>query len=154
MSDPNRLPLPSEDEGNLITEPAAGMTDEPLVASEEGVPYDPPSDRVLTQPRAGEAGADVAGAPPDQASALAADDTITAPDDAEPRDDELLADVVAALRDSDVVAGDRIEVAVRGRTVVLRGEVESVDVGDEIAAIAAAVPGVDEVVDETAVSGL
>ena len=39
----DRLPLPSEDEGDLAEEPRGAMTDDPLVATEEGVPYDPPS---------------------------------------------------------------------------------------------------------------
>jgi hypothetical protein len=154
MNDPNRLPLPSEDEGNLVNEPATGMSDDPLVASEEGVPYDPPTDRVMTQPRLDEGGSDWAGSPPDDAAALAADESISVPDDEPRRDDGLLAAVLAELRASDVVAGDRIEVAVRGTTVYLRGEVESIDVGDEIAGMVGDVPGVDEVVDETSVAGL
>jgi hypothetical protein len=56
----DRLPLPSEDEGDLVEEPREGMTDDFLVAQEEGVPYDPPSDRVIG-PTAGPSGPDVAG---------------------------------------------------------------------------------------------
>ena len=41
-----RQPLPSEDTGDLADEPESGVTDDFLVASEEGVPYTPPTDRV------------------------------------------------------------------------------------------------------------
>lgn len=149
----DRLPLPSEDGGDRVTEPPGGMTDDPLVATEEGVPYDPPTDRVIAP--AGDApGPDVAGTGPTDAEELARADAIQAPDGAPPTDDELAADVIAALRDSDVPAGDRIRVAAIGSRVVLTGEVESVDVLDEILGIAGDVEGVDEVVDEVAVSRL
>lgn len=154
MSDRDRPPLPSEDSGDLADAPAAGVSDDPTIATEEGVPYTPPTDRVLAPRRAGEAASDVAGTPLDDAGELAADDTISAPTGELPQGDALLADVLAELRDSDVLAGDRIEVAVSGRTVTLRGEVESVEVGDEIAGIASDVPGVDEVVDETRIAGM
>ena len=154
MIDRDRLPLPSEDSGDLADAPAAGVSDDPTVATEEGVPYTPPSDRVIAPRRAREAASDVAGTPPDDAGELAADDTISAPTGELPQGDALLADVLAELRDSDVLAGDRIEVAVSGRTVTLRGEVESVEVGDEIAGIAGDVPGVEEVIDETRISGM
>ena len=42
----DRLPLPSEDEGDLVNEPREGMTDDFLVAQEEGVRYDPPTGRM------------------------------------------------------------------------------------------------------------
>jgi hypothetical protein len=57
----DRLPLPSEDTGDLVDEPAAGDTDDYLVAREEGVPYVPPMDRVVSEARIGESGVDVAG---------------------------------------------------------------------------------------------
>jgi osmotically-inducible protein OsmY len=60
--------------------------------------------------------------------------------------------VVAALRGSDVVAGDRIRVAAAGSRVTLTGEVESVDVLDEILGIVGEVEGVDEVSDEVTVT--
>ena len=41
-----RMPLPSEDEGDLVEDPPEGMTDDPIVATEEGVPWDPPLDVV------------------------------------------------------------------------------------------------------------
>lgn len=157
MTDQDHLPPPSEDGGDLAGEPPAGVSDDPTIATEEGVPYTPPSDRVISERRVSEDGADVAGSPPDDAGELAADDSISESSGSPgemPTDGALLADVLAELRDSDVLAGDRIEVSVFGRTVTLRGEVESIDVGDAIAGIAADVPGVDNVVDETSVAGL
>ncbi len=148
----DRLPLPSEDTGDLADEPRRGQTDDFLVAREEGVPYTPPTDRVLSEARADEAGADVAGTSPTDAGELEREDGVQPTDGSRPRDGELAADVVAALRGSDVVAGDRIRVAATGSRVTLTGEVESVDVLDEILGIAGEVPGVDEVNDEVTVT--
>jgi hypothetical protein len=147
----DELPLPSEDSGDLVDEPGAGMTDDPKVAVEEGVPYNPPTDRVLSEPR-GAAGPDVAGTDATDAGELERVDGVQADPTDRPTDDELTADVVEALRDSDVVAGDRIRVAASGSRVTLRGEVESVDVLDEILGIVGEVNGVDDVVDEVTVS--
>ena len=90
----DRLPLPSEDEGDLVNEPPTGMTDNYLVAQEEGVPYDPPSDRVMSDTRASEGGPDVAGIDPTDAGELERDDMIQPPDGQRPTHDELQADVV------------------------------------------------------------
>jgi osmotically-inducible protein OsmY len=131
-----------------------GMADDPLISTEEGVPWDPPTDRVISEAREGQAGADLAGAGGDRAQELERDSSIQQPRTEPPTDDELLTHVLDALRASDLVSGDRIQVAVVGRTVVLRGEVESVSVADEIASVADLVAGVDEVIDETRVVGL
>jgi BON domain-containing protein len=147
----DRLPLPSEDSGDLAEEPATGETDDYLVAQEEGVPYVPPTERVL---RESEDGPDVAGTDSSDAGELERSDMVQ-PDDAMPaRDDELLADVIEALRTSDVVAGDRIRLAVNGAQVIVRGEVESIEVSDEVLAIVGDVPGVTDVVDELEVAGI
>jgi hypothetical protein len=147
----DRLPLPSEDSGDLVEAPREGMTDDPILATEEGVPYDPPTDRVLSEPR-DTAGPDVAGTDPTDAGELERADAIQRDDGLAPRDDELAADVVAALRDSDVPAGDRIRVRADGSRVTLSGEVESIDILDEILGIAGDVPGAEEVVDEVTVT--
>jgi BON domain len=147
----DRLPLPSEDGGDLVDEPPTGMTDDPLVATEEGVPYTPPTDRVLSQTD-GPHGADVAGTAPDDAGELERVDGIQVPNAARPADDELNADVIEALRDSDVTAGDRIRVATEGRRVTLTGEVETMEALDEILGIVGDVEGVDEVIDEVSVT--
>jgi hypothetical protein len=149
-----RLPLPSEDEGDLVGEPRRGMTDDYLVAQEEGVPYDPPSDRVLTTARTEEGGADQAGTDPTQAGELEREDMVQLDDRELPRDDELQADVVERLRASDVPAGDRLQVSAVGSRVILRGQVESVDVLDEILGIVGEVPGVEDVTDEVEIVGV
>ena len=151
--DEDRLPLPSEDGGDLLNEPPEGMTDDPLVATEEGVPWNPPTDRVLSEPREGNAGPDAAGTDATDAGELERADAIQADDGIAPRDDELGADVVEALRASDVPAGELIRVRVEGSRVILTGEVESVDILDEILGIVGDVPGVEDVVDEVALTG-
>ena len=135
-----RLPLPSEDEGDLVEDPPAGMTDDPVVATEEGVPWAPPLEPIEGEGR-------------DPAEELEADDTIQAVHPV-PRDDRLRGDVVEALRASDVVAGDHLIVSVNGSTVLLSGRVESIEVLEEILGIAGDVPGVDDVVDQIDVEGV
>jgi osmotically-inducible protein OsmY len=150
---PDRLPLPSEDGGDLVDEPIAGETDDYLVAEQEGVPYVPPNDRVLSEPRGWE-GVDVAGTGVDDEDELDRADDIQPDAGGLPRDDELKADVIEALRASDVPAGERIRISVTGARVHVRGEVESVDVLDEILGIVGDVVGVEEVLDEVNVSGI
>jgi len=139
-----RLPLPSEDTGDLVDEPATGMTDDYLVAREEGVPYAPPLERVPNEGSPSE----------DDADTLDRDTSIQGPDAEPARDDELRARVIEALRASDVPAGDRLRVAVSGSMVVVQGEVESIDVLDEIVGIVGDVPGVSDVMDEVEVAGI
>jgi osmotically-inducible protein OsmY len=150
-----RQPLPSEDTGDLADEPISGVTDDYLVAREEGVPYVPPTERVMSEARGAE-GVDYAGIDETDAGELEREDDIQ-PDEGGgglPRDDELQADVVEALRSSDVPAGDRIRIAVTGARVHVQGEVESVDVLDEILGIVGDVVGVEEVLDEVTVTGM
>jgi len=151
---PKRQPLPSEDGGDLVNEPPTGDTDDFLVASEEGVPYVPPTERVISEARTSEGGADVAGTAGSDAGELEREDGIQPDDGALPRDDELQADVIEALRSSDVIAGDRIRITVVGSVAHVRGEVESVDILDEVLGIVGDVVGVDDVVDEITVTGL
>jgi BON domain-containing protein len=147
----DRLPLPSEDSGDLAEEPATGETDDYLVAQEEGVPYVPPTERVLSE---SPDGPDVAGTDSTDAGELERSDMVQPDDEMPARDDELLADAIEALRASDVVAGDRIRLAVNGTQVIVRGEVESIEVSDEVLAIVGDVPGVTDVVDELEVAGI
>jgi osmotically-inducible protein OsmY len=149
----DRLPLPSEDSGDLVDEPPRGMTDDDLVATEEGVPWTPPTDRVLSEAR-GASGVDVAGTDDTDAGELERNDDIQPDDGLRPRDDELRADVIEALRASDVPAGDRLRISVSGSRVHVTGEVESVDVLDEILGIIGDVPGVDDVVDDVEIAGV
>lgn len=141
-----RLPLPSEDEGDLVETPPAGETDDYLVAQEEGVPYVPPTERVLSEPRVGQGGPDQAAAPDDDEAELR--------QTGDAAGDDLSARCVEALRRSDVAAGDRLRVGALGSTVYLRGEVESVDLLDEVLGILGEVEGVEEVIDQTTVRGV
>jgi hypothetical protein len=148
MSDPRRdeqdeLPLPSEVGGDMVGEPREGVSDDPLVSIEEGVPYTPPTERVLSEPRMAHGGPDAAAAAPDDEEELRRE---SPPDD--PSQD-LAARAVEALRSSELASGDRVQVGAVGTTLYLRGEVESVDVADEMVALLGDVPGVEEVVDET-----
>ena len=151
---PERQPLPSEDGGDLVDEPASGDTDDYLVASAEGVPYVPPSDRVISEARESEYGADFAGTDETDAGELERDDEIQPEDGMLPRDGELQADVIEALRASDVPAGEHLRIAVSGSRVLVQGEVETMEALDEILGIVGDVPGVDDVVDEVTVSRL
>ena len=149
-----RLPYPSEDSGDLVDEPATGQTDDALVAVEEGVPWSPPTERVLSESRDA-VGPDAARAAPDADAELERDDSIGSRGaSALPTDEELLADVLEALRASDLTAGERLRVAVDGSIVTLSGEVESVEVLDELLAIVGDVTGVDEVRDQVIVAAV
>lgn len=153
--DEQRLETYAGDGGDLYGEPPTGDTDDPLVAIEEGVPYVPPSDRVLSDVRLEEAGPDLAGTAPTDAGELELDEAIQAAGEpATPRDGQLRSDVIAALRASGIAAGERLAVAVDGDTVTVRGTVESVDILDEVLGVVGDVPGVGEVVDEVRVTGL
>lgn len=151
---PERQPLPSEDTGDLLEDPAGGVTDDYLVAREEGIPYVPPTDRVMSEARGAE-GVDYAGTDETDAGELEREGDLIQPEDGGlPRDDELQADVIEALRSSDVPAGESIRIAVTGARVHVQGEVESVDVLDEILGIVGDVVGVEEVLDEVTVTGI
>jgi hypothetical protein len=142
------LPLPSEDEGDLVSTPPTGETDDYLVAQEEGAPYVPPTERVLSESRADQGGPDVAGTAPDDEEELRRE---APPDDPGQDLGERAAEV---LRRSDVPAGDRLLVGAIGSTVYLRGEVESVEVADELIGLLGDIPGVEDVVDETTLAGM
>ena len=165
MSQVQGMALPDEQErpedlvyagdgGDLLREPPSGDTDDPLVAVEEGVPYVPPSDRVLSDVRAAEAGPDIAGTAPSDAEELGREEAIQPEDGSLPRDGELQMDVVEALRASEIAADERLSISVDGDTVTVRGEVESVDILDEILGIVGEIRGVGEVIDEVRVRGL
>jgi len=147
---PQRQPLPSEDTGDLVDEPISGVTDDYLVAREEGVPYVPPNERVMSEAR-GLEGVDWAET---DAGELEREDDIQPGDGGLPRDDALRADVIEALRASNVPAGERIRIAVTGARVHVQGEVASVDALDEILGLVGDVVGVEEVLDEVNVSSI
>ena len=144
---PDRLPLPSEDSGDLAWEPARGDTDDPLVAKEEGLPYVAPSERVLSEARTAQGGPDVAGTAPDD------EEELRRQSPSEDNEQDLAARATEALRRSELPAGDQIQVGAIGSTIILRGEVESIEVADEMAALLGDLPGVKDVIDETRVAG-
>jgi osmotically-inducible protein OsmY len=71
-----------------------------------------------------------------------------------PVDDELAADVIEQLRDSNVPAGDRLRISAIGSIVTVHGEVESIDVLEELLGLIGDVPGVEQVNDEVEISGV
>jgi osmotically-inducible protein OsmY len=135
-----RAPLPAEDSGDLVDEPISGETDDFVIATEEGVPYVPAMERAIGDES--------------DADELEREDDIQPDDVGLPRDGELQADVIEALRASDVPAGELLRVSVSGRRAIVRGEVETIEALDEILGIVGDVPGVDEVVDEVTVTRL
>lgn len=147
------LPLPSEDTGDLVDTPTTGETDDPIVATEEGVPYVPPNERVLTDAREEHGGADVAGTAPTADEELGRVPSVQPPSGERPADDELRARVVEKLRASNIVAGDRLQVDAAGGTVLLKGRVDSITTLDEIIGLVGEVEGVQEVTDQVEVEG-
>jgi len=73
---------------------------------------------------------------------------------AEIRDEALVEHCIDVLRRSGLVAGDHLRLAAEGHTVYLRGEVESVDVLDELISLFASTSGAEHVVDETSIAGM
>ncbi len=108
-----------------------GETDDPYLASQEGLTYVPPTD------------------PP-----------VPPIDDPEAGELDVESDLTARVRDAfeadAATAGlaDRIAIGTIGGVVVLRGVVDSIDDGDSLVEVASEVTGVTEVRDETEVAGL
>jgi hypothetical protein len=130
-----------------------GETDDPYVASDEGLTYVAPSDPpfVVSDDRQG---IDIAAGT--GASSLE-----------EPYDEDhagellsvesdLTARIREALENDAATSGlaDRIRIATIGGTVVLRGTVDTLDDGDALVEVVSRVSGVDEVRDETDFPGL
>jgi hypothetical protein len=108
-----------------------GETDDPTIASDEGLPYVPPTD------------------PP-----------VPPIDDPEANELDVESDLTARVRDafeadaSTSELADRIEIGTIGGLVVLRGVVDEIDDGDALVEVASGVKGVTDVRDETEVAGL
>jgi hypothetical protein len=131
-----------------------GETDNPIVAAEEGQAYVPPTDPP-TAPSDDPQGIDVAsGSGVEAASEPFDDDHRSGNDDR--GESDLNGRIREAIRDDAATSelADRIEIAVIGATVVLRGTVDEIDDGDALAAVIERVPGIDEVRDETEVAAL
>lgn len=108
-----------------------GETDDPTIASDEGLPYVPPTD------------------PP-----------VPPIDDPDASEIDVESDLTARVRDafeadaSTSELADRIEIGTIGGLVVLRGVVDEIDDGDALVEVASGVNGVTDVRDETEVAGL
>jgi hypothetical protein len=110
-----------------------GETDDPDVATEEGLAYVPPSDPPFRVDAEDPEGIEVAGASDDSGEL------------------DLTARIRDALEADAATSGyaDRLVIGTRGSTVVVRGIVDDIDDGDDIAAVIEQVDGVEEVIDET-----
>ena len=126
-----------------------GETDDPDVATEEGLTYVPPSDPPTRADEEEPGGIEIA--------AGAAVSALSEPYD-EDHESELLSDesdLTARIREaleSDAATtdlADRLIIGTRGSTAVVRGVVDDIDDGDNIAAVIERVAGVEEVIDET-----
>ena len=126
-----------------------GETDDPDVATEEGLTYVPPSDPPTRADAEEPGGLEVAAG-----SGVSA---LSEPYD-EDHESELLSeepDLTARIRDAleaDAATtdlADRLVIGTRGSTVVVRGIVDDINDGDNVAAVIERVDGVEEVIDET-----
>jgi len=135
-----REPTLSEQEWGVPVNPdlRSGETDDPIVAIEEGQTYVPPTDPPFTP------------APDDPEGIDApARGELDAESDLNARiRDELRADAATTA------LADRLEIAVVGSTVVIRGQVDGIEDTDAIADVVSRVSEIDEIRDETEVVGL
>lgn len=151
--------LPTEPESaNLedltALEMRSGETGNPDIAAEEGLTWVPPIDPPVIPSEEDPQGLEVAAGFGVDALAEPYDaehhsEIVTDADDMEERIQE-------ALRADSATSAmaQRIQVALRGGTVILRGEVEDVVDTDEVVAVVERVTGVTEVIDEIEVTAL
>lgn len=128
-----------------------GETDDPDVATEEGIPWVPPIDPpVASTPWAGD-------------PVIAAGAGTSALDEDYDDSGELLSEegeinerIREALRADSSTSrlADTLVIAVVGSTAVIRGVVDDLDDGDSIVDVVGRVKGIDEVRDETVFEGL
>ncbi len=151
--------LPTEPESENLEdltalEMRAGETANPDIAAEEGLAWVPPIDPPVIPSEEDPQGLEVAAgfgvdslAEPYDADHHS--EAVTDTDDMEERIHE-------ALRADSATSAmaQRIQVALRGGTVILRGEVEDLVDTDEVVAVVERVTGVTEVIDEIEVAAL
>jgi len=152
-SDPDRGVLASL-EGLAADELRPGETDDPDVASEEGLAWIPPTDPPVIADPEEEDGIVVAAGFGSSALDESYDDDHRSADLSDESD--LTARVREAIRADAATSGyaDQILVATIGRTAILRGVVDDLTDGDDLVAVVERVRGIDSVVDETEVAGL
>ena len=126
-----------------------GETDDPDVATEEGLTYVPPSDPPTRGDSEEPGGIEVAAG----ASVSALSDPYDDDHESELLSDE--SELTARIRDAleaDAATtdlADRLIIGTRDSTVVVRGIVDDINDGDNIVAVIERVAGVEEVIDET-----
>jgi len=130
-----------------------GETDDPYVASDEGLTYVPPTDPpiIVSDDRQGiEIGAGTGSSSLDEPYDEDHEGELLSVES------DLTARIREALENDAATSGlaDRIRIATIGGTVVLRGTVDTLDDGDALVEVASRVSGVDEVRDETDFPGL
>jgi hypothetical protein len=130
-----------------------GETDDPYVASDEGLTYVPPTDPpiIVSDDRQGiEIGAGTGSSSLDEPYDEDHEGELLSVES------DLTARVREALENDAATSGlaDRIRIATIGGAVVLRGTVDTLDDGDALVEVASRVSGVDEVRDETDFPGL
>jgi hypothetical protein len=114
-------------DGLALDDLREGETDDPIAAAEEGLTYVPPSDPPVE--------------PGDDPGSMDEPDLTSRIRDA------LRADAATAPY------ADELVVATIGTRAVIRGVVDGIEDTDLIAEVVAGVPGIDDVVDETTISG-
>ena len=125
-----------------------GETDDPDVASEEGLTYVPPVDPPTRGDPEEAGGLAIAAGPGGNALEGEYDDDGSGDLFEET---ELSGRIREALEADAATAGlaDRLVIGTRGSTVVVRGVVDDIDEGDTVVAVIERVRGVEDVVDET-----
>lgn len=136
--------------------PAVGgdVTDNAMIAVEEGIPYAPPTDPVV-RPTTDEQQLEVAGGFGFSSMEEFPDELqTTAFGDAPPGDEDIRSQVEEALAVDAATADLALEVAVRNGIVHLRGRVPTLDDAELAEEVAARVPTVLEVIDELDIAAL
>ncbi len=140
-------------DGLALEDLREGETDDPTVATEEGLSYVPPIDPPVRTDAEEPGGFEVAAG-----MAVSAQSD---PYDRDHRGAELSSegDLTARIRDAleadSATSGlaDRLIIGTRGSTAVVRGTVDGIEDTDTIAAVIKRVAGIDEVIDETDIAG-
>jgi hypothetical protein len=125
-----------------------GETDDPDVASEEGLTYVPPVDPPTRADAEATEGLAIAAGP--GGDALEGDYDDEGSGDLF-EESELTGRIREALDADAATSGlaDRLVIGTRGSTVVVRGVVDDIDEGDTVVAVIERVRGVEDVIDET-----
>ena len=154
MGDLPGTPELDPDFSEPIPSVGSDVTDNPMVAVEEGVPYVPPTDPVV-RPALNNDSLEVVGGFGTTAMDEFPDDLQgTALGDAPPGDEDLEAQVLEALAADALTTDLLIQVTVRRGVVRLRGHVPTLDDAEAAEEVAGRVPGVREVIEELEIDAL